>query len=148
MSIELKIKSKHLSEEARIIRFEERKLLKKVDYKRKQHYEAGNNDEYLVCKDSNHDKYARISNHRKWDVRNENRATFLARAYIAGIPYNRVEQKRLDERLFKGQIFPRICSMVVRYDKREDGDWEWDRSKQKYIPTEQLKTKIAEWSKI
>jgi hypothetical protein len=148
MSIQLKIKSKHLSEEARIIRFEERKLLKKVDYKRKKHYEAGNNDEYLVWKDSNHDKYARISNHRKWDVRNENRATFLARAYIAGIPYNRVEQKRLDERLFKGQIFPRICSMVVRYGKREDGDWEWDRSKQKYIPTEQLKTKIAEWSKL
>jgi hypothetical protein len=28
MSIELKIKSKHLSQEARIIRFEERKLLK------------------------------------------------------------------------------------------------------------------------
>jgi len=29
MSIELKVKSKHLGEEARIIRFEERKQLKK-----------------------------------------------------------------------------------------------------------------------
>jgi hypothetical protein len=148
MSIELKIKSKHLSEEARIIRFEERKLLKKVDYKRKKHYAAGNNDEYLVWKDSNHDKYTSISHHRKWDVRNENRATFLARAYISGIPYNTVEQKRLDEQLFKGQIFPRICSMVVRYGKREDGDWEWDRASQKYKPTEQLKAKIAEWCNL
>ena len=32
MSVELKIKSKHLSEEARIIRFEERKFRKQVDW--------------------------------------------------------------------------------------------------------------------
>jgi hypothetical protein len=30
----------------------------------------------------------------KNEVRNENRATFLARAYIAGVPYKILEQKR------------------------------------------------------
>lgn len=148
MSIELKIKSKHLSEEARIIRFEERKLFKQFQWAKKKHYESGSNDEYKYYHDPAWRKWTDISNHRKWDVRNENRATFLARAYIAGIPYDRIEQKRLDERLFKGQIFPRICAMVVKYDKREVGDWEWDRSKQKYIPTEQLKSKIAEWCNL
>jgi hypothetical protein len=148
MSIELKIKTKHLSEEAKIIRFEERKLLKRIDYRRKKHYESGSNDDYPIWKDTDKQKYNSLSNHRKWDVRNENRATYLARAYIAGKPYSSVEQKRLDEQLFKGQIFPRICSMVAKYGPHEPGDREWDRAKQKYSATIQLKDKIAEWCNL
>ena len=145
MSIELKIKSKHLSEEARIIRFEERKLFKQFQWAKKNHYETGSNDEYKYYHDSAWQKWNSLSNHRKWDVRNENRATFLARAYISGIPYTKVEMKRKDEVLFRSQIFPRICAMVVKYGKRAEGDWEWDKQKSKYVATKQLKDKIAEW---
>ena len=148
MSVELKIKSKHLSEEARIIRFEERKLRSKIAYKIRKHHEAGHNDPYELWSDNDHRDWSSLQNHRKWDVRNENRATFLARAYIAGIPYNRVEQKRKDERLFTQFILPRVFSMVVKYGKRQDGDWEWDTQKGKYVATKQLKDKIIEWSKI
>ena len=44
MSIELKIKSKHLSEEARIIRFEEHKQLKQYQWALKKYSETGSND--------------------------------------------------------------------------------------------------------
>ena len=145
MSIELKIKSKHLSEEARIIRFEEHKLLRKVNYNRQKHHSTGNNEEYHAWNDKHFQNYCSLNRHRKWDVRNENRATFLARAYIAGVPYSKVEQKRKDEVLFRSQIFPRICAMTVKYAKRELGDWEWDKVKQRYAATKQLKDKIAEW---
>lgn len=148
MSVELKIKSKHLSEEARIIRFEERKLKAKVDRRAKKHEEAGHNEPYNYWKDKDRRSWYSLHRHRTWDVRNENRATFLARAYISGIPYHVVEQKRKDETLFKVYILPRICSMVVKYGKREDGDCEWDKQKGKYVATKQLKDKILEWSKI
>ena len=150
MSIELKIKSKHLSEEARIIRFEENKLLKNVQYRRRKHHEAGNNEEYKYYNDKDHQTYASLNKHRKRDVRNENRATFLARAYIAGVPYNSVEQKRKPEREsdFNFYILPRVFAMVVKYGKREDGDWEWDKAKGRYAPTKQLKDKITAWCKL
>ena len=151
MSIELKIKSKHLSEEAKIIRFEERKLLKGIDYRRKKHKASGNNTEYKVWDDKNWRDYYSLSTHRKRDVCNENRATFLARAYIAGVPYNSVEQKRKEDKepMFKHYIFPRICAMVVKYGKREDGDWEWEKGNPgRYVATKQLKYKIAEWCNI
>lgn len=145
MSIELKIKSKHLSEEARIIRFEENKLLKKVKHSRQKHYSTGNNEKYEAWRDKHFQKYSSLNYHRKWDVRNENRATFLARAYIAGVPYSKVEQKREDEVLFRSQIFPRICAMVAKYGWREQGDREWDKVKQRYVATKQLKDNIAAW---
>lgn len=146
MSIELKIKSKHLSEEARIIRTEERKLLKRVNWARTKHYETGANDDYIPYGNPAWCKWNSLSHHRKWDVRNENRATFLARAYIEGIPYSRVEQKRKDEHIFKHYILPRVASMVVKYGNRQDGDWSWDRKNNKYTATEQLKHKIKCWS--
>ena len=145
MSIELKIKSQHLSEEARIIRFEEKKLLKQYQWSLNQYRASGMNDMYPRWDDKAFMSYSSLNRHRKWDVRNENRATFLARAYIAGIPYSKVELKRKDEVLFRSQIFPRICAMVVKYGKREQGDWEWDKIKQRYAATKQLKDKIAEW---
>ena len=149
MSIELKIKSKHLSEEARIIRFEERKLFKQFQWAKKNHYETGSNDEYKYYHDPAWQKWNSLSNHRKWDVRNENRATFLARAYIAGVPYSKVEQKREDEVLFRSQIFPRICAMVVKYGKREQGDVEWEKGNPgRYVATKQLKDKIATWCNV
>lgn len=153
MSVELKIKSKHLSEEAKIIRFEERKLLKGIDYRRRKHNEAGHNTEYKVWDDKNWRDYHSLSAHRKKDVRNENRATYLARAYIAGVPYKIVEQKRkLDnEHTFEKIILPRVFAMVVKYGPRQDGDWEWDSTKQKYtgyVASKQLKDKIVAWCEL
>ena len=152
MSIELKIKSKHLSEEARIIRLEENKLLKRVQYRRRKHYEAGHNEEYKCYDDRDHRSYTSLNIHRRWDVHNESRATYLARAYIAGVPYNQVEHKRKPENEFAFQtyILPRVSAMVVKYGKRENGDWEWEKSNRagRYIATKQLKDKIADWSNI
>jgi len=148
MSIELKVKSNHLSEEARIIRFEEYKQLKQYRWALNKHAASGNNDMYEHWNDKAFMAYCSLSNHRKWDVRNENRATFLARAYIAGKPYRSLEQKRKDEDLFSGSILPRVFAMVVKYDKREVGDWEFDRGSRKYIATQQLKDKIIAWCEL
>jgi hypothetical protein len=38
--------------------------------------------------------------------------------------------------------------MVVKYSLRIEGDWEWDKVKQKYNATKQLKDKITAWSKL
>jgi hypothetical protein len=150
MSIELKIKSKHLSEEAKIIRFEERKLLKQYQWSLNKYREAGHNDIYPRWHDKAFNEYKSISQHRKWEVRNENRATYLARAYIAGVPYKIVEQKRNpdNEHVFKTFVLPRVFAMVVKYSLRIEGDWEWDKVKQKYNATKQLKDKITAWSKL
>ena len=150
MSIELKIKSKHLSEEARIIRFEENKLLKQYQWSLNQYKTTGMNDMYPRWNDKAFMSYCSLNNHRKWDVRNENRATFLARAYISGIPYKTVEQKRNpdNEHTFQTFVLPRVFAMVVKYGKRQDGDWEWDKQKSKYIATKQLKDKIAAWCEL
>lgn len=114
MSIELKIKSKHLGLEAGVIRFEERKLTKQIEWL-KSHQQNGA-AEVLIW------KRKQIADHRRWDVRNENRATFLARAFISDIPYSSVERKRKPERelLLWNAILPRVVSMVCKYDKRFD----------------------------
>jgi hypothetical protein len=104
MSIELKIKSKHLSEEAKIIRFEERKLKRQIDWQRNNNIDP----EKLRW------QYINIKEHRRIDVRNENRATFLARAYLAGRKYEEVEKKRHDDNTLIG-ITNRIVDMVNKY---------------------------------
>ncbi len=109
MSIQLKIKSKHLSLEAGVIRFEERKLLEQLKWLRNKQQPTGSL-EYT---------YYSISNHRKLDVRRENRATFLARAYIAGKPYKTVEQSVKDTAVLEYYIIPRVVAMVQRYHDRK-----------------------------
>lgn len=110
MSLELKVKSKHLSEEARIIRFEEHKL-KRQKIWLKEHQK--DNSEIAA-------QWQSLNDHRRWDVRNENRATFLARAYIAGKSYAAVEQYRKPEREFdfNTYIIPRVVAMVNKYGTR------------------------------
>ena len=142
MSIELKIKSKHLSLEAKVIRFEERKLKKQIRWMA--------NRQALPPEFEN--KYQSIHNHRVWNVRNENRATFLARAYLAGKPYRSVEHKRKDDAVFNFYILPRVFEMVNKYGPKEDRIF-------KYWMAERRKTdfkkeeydawieKLKEWSK-
>lgn len=127
MSIELKIKSKHLSVEAKIIRFEEDKLKRQLNwYKQKQ-----GTLPVLIAGD-----WFSLNSHRRWDVRNENRATYLARAFLARRPYSTVEQKRKPENeyKFKTYIIPRIVDMVNKYQPKKD--------------TPITKDTIIEWSKL
>jgi len=149
MSVELKVKSKHLSEEARIIRFEERKQLKQYQWALNKWNAAGNNDMYPRWNDKAFNTYCSLNNHRKWDVRNENRATFLARAYIAGVPYTSVEQKRKpeNESYFQILTLPRVWAMIAKYGK-QDGDRIWNREKNRYEATAVLKQKIQQWAKL
>lgn len=106
MCIELKIKAKHLALEPKIIKHEERKLKAQIKYTR-------GTDANLIYKLND------LVNHRRWNVRNESRATELARAYLAGKPYSYVEQKRKDDGMFQLYIVPRIVSMVTKYGKGE-----------------------------
>lgn len=107
MSVELKIKSKHLSLEASVIRFEERKLKSQIKWLKARQQPLTGLDSTLNS----------LTNHRRWDVGNENRATFLARAYIAGRPYLTVENKVKDRVVLMCYIVPRMVSMLKKYHK-------------------------------
>jgi len=109
MSIELKIKSKHLGEEARIIRFEEHKIKKQARWSRERQGSA--------TADSIMQTWHSLNHHRRYDVRNENRATFLARAYLDNKPYSSVEQKRNEDQeyIFTQKVLPRVLTMVNKY---------------------------------
>lgn len=109
MSIELKIKSKHLGLEAKVIKFEEAKLKKQLRW----HSKVQSPNQKLEWKLNS------ITEHRKWNVRNENRATFLARAFIAGVPYKTVEHKVKDQAKLTVYILPRVLSMVQKYYDRK-----------------------------
>ena len=124
MSIELKIKSKHLALEPSIIRKEENKLRKQMKHNRDGEvtYWSLERQRDSLC------------NHRRWNVRNEARATELARAYLAGKPYSYVEKKRNNDGMFQLYIVPRIHAMVIRYGNKE----------QRSID----RKAIQEWSKI
>jgi len=147
MSVELKIKSKHLSEEARIIRFEENKI--------KRHSRHVRNRQGHMTADETLKTFHSLNHHRRWDVRNENRATFLARAYIAGVPYNTVEHKRKEENeyTFQWSILPRVASMVAKYGDKKIQKKVWagtypNRKEIDSLEFIQLQKDIIEWSKI
>lgn len=110
MSIELKIKSKHLALEPAIIRKEERKLQKQIKLLEAH---QSNTDELQSKRNSLHC-------HRVFNVRNEARATYLARAYIEGMAYSKVEKKMKDKSYFNVYIVPRIIAMVAKYGPKED----------------------------
>jgi len=140
MSVELKIKSKHLSEEARIIRFEEHKFRKQVDWL-KTHQQTY---------DKEHATMMSLKQHRRWDVRNENRATFLARTYLAGKDYKTVEHKCNDLVVLRCYIFPRLCEMVNKYGPPADKlskKWNRERNRYEYDPElwKQHEKKVLAW---
>jgi hypothetical protein len=139
MSIELKIKSKHLGEEARIIRFEELKLRKQVRWIRLKHKATGANEPLNVSSALAETQRERLRKHRVQDVRRENRATFLARAYIARCSYKSVEKKRKPEREFEFQIFvlPRVVNMVAKYNLGIPLKV-WNREKGGYVDNPEL----------
>ena len=120
MSIELKIKSKHLSLESKVIRFEERKLQKQIKWLYKND-PAVESDSYSEMRKSEYWKavwqLGSLVDHRKSVVGRENRATFLARAYIEGTPYNKLEHKRRDDKHYEFicKVLPRVLDMIKKY---------------------------------
>lgn len=104
MSIELKIKSKHLALEPGIIKHEEHKLKKQITWLKLRQMPA----------DHLYSKLKSLQDHRRWDVRNEQRATFLARAFLKGTPYSKVE-KTTDPYMRALYITRRVVAMVKKY---------------------------------
>ena len=117
MSIELKIKSKHLALEPVIIRKEEQKLLKQIRSYKEYHQVTIN--EFFVSYKEHPDlnnlqsKYSRLVSHRRWDVRNEARATYLARAFIKGVPYKVVETNTKEK--LSDSVMSSLVRMVMKY---------------------------------
>ena len=152
MSVELKIKSKHLALEPAIIRKEERKLRKRVNHYRQHHQIASVSilDWYQNHPDlyKLHEKETSLRNHRKWDVCNEARATYLARAYIKGISYRSVEHKSEFNDTFKRFILPRVFDMIAKYGKPQiNKHWNRDEKKWDYKPEQKeiLMSQIKLW---
>ena len=122
MCIELKIKAKHLALEPSIIRHEENKLKHQIKHHRSDDQTSSISLGW---------KLDSLVRHRKMDVRNESRATHLARTFLAGKPYARAELKRNDDNFFKLYIVPRVVAMVTKYgtgaqrsvDKKAIIDW-------------------------
>lgn len=122
MSVQLKIKSKHLALEPNIIRKEERILLNRMkkspcfglNYWDHRH----NFDSITKQKYGNLEyRYNSLFSHRVQDVRREARATFLARAFLKGKPYISVERNVRDLQLQK-QILKRAAKIAEKYRNR------------------------------
>lgn len=123
MSIELKIKSKHLALEPAIIRKEEHKL---HSYIKKLRVENPKGIELQKLNELS-DKFFSLRHHRKEDVRQEARATYLARAFMKGTPYKEVERSRKQKDgfiqntgHFYGYILDRVTAMVIRYKLKKN----------------------------
>jgi hypothetical protein len=118
MSVELKIKSKHLALEPAIIRKEEQKLDKQIKHYKSYHQITKDGDTWSFSKD-HPDLYnlclkrGSLICHRKWNVRNEARATYLARAYLKGVPYKVVEAN-CKEKLWS-PVMDSLIRMVMKY---------------------------------
>lgn len=109
MSIELKIKAKHLALEPAIIKHEIKKLGKQISW-----IERNTNEKdiwSLVCKQGN------LQSHLDFDVKLEARATHLIRAMIAGTSYSRVENTKSME-YGKGYKYFAIRQRMVRMYKK------------------------------
>ena len=154
MSIELKIKSKHLALEPAIIRHEEQKLKKQIEWYKTKHQitSGGMFDHYKEHPDlyKLYSKKSELFSHRKINVRYEARATYLARAYIKGVPYKVVEAKSNDERL-DYRVMDSLVRMVMKYGNTYyQPDYETDASgKIKILKTAEAKAKeyILAWMK-
>ncbi len=118
MTVELKIKSKHLALEPAIIRKEERKLSKRIkNYK--QYHQLSNDGLFIYYKEHPElyalwSKQSSLISHRVLNVRHEARATYLARAYIKGVPYKVVEANSKDEPLHN-MVMSSLIRMVMKY---------------------------------
>ncbi len=119
MSIHLKIKSKHLASESRIIKLEETKLKRRIRYARLK----SKNPNSLV--NSLND----LSSHRKAIVRSHARSTHLAYGFLRGKRYRRIE----DSRTRTTPNWKEVERMIVKYGNEDQ---------------RVLKQRFAEWKSV
>lgn len=148
MSIELKIKSKSLAAEAKIIRDEENKISKAI--RRQMAYQAKTG-----VLDPQPEKWRvrslnSIHLHRTLNVRHEARSTLLARAFLAGQRYRDVEQNVKCWFTLRVIIVPKVLVMVNKYRSirpelgEREPNWPWQRKSAEFHYTEQ---DILDWIK-
>lgn len=120
MSFELKIKSKNLTAEARIIRDEEIKAARVARKLRDKQNREGSSNHFSKCHS--------LAHHRTTVVRYEARATFLARAYLSGKTYEHVERegrKVEGDTVFRKVILPKVQFMVNKYGNMSGKKQDW-----------------------
>lgn len=112
MSVELRIKLAHIGMEPAIIRKHERRIKKRLQYHR----------DTLSNRDPCGDEALRHSliQHRRWNVRNEARATHLACAFIKETPYRDCEETCDVGKRVK-HIDHRTINMIRKYDSNYAG---------------------------
>ena len=158
MSIELKIKSKHLALEPAIIRKEEQKFTKQIKWYKQKHQLSSSVPVWESEMHKNHPELQKLhsrrwnlEHHRKTVVRFEARATYLARAYLAGMPYEKVERKTREDDVLCSVILPRVYSMVAKYGPKPIRK-KWNKEQVKYIYDEtdwkELTDAIKKWCNV
>ena len=111
MSVELKVKVKSLAEEARIIRREE------IKAKKSKRWHAERQDPISAMKYSH--ARERLYEHRIDVVRFECRCAELARAFIKGTPYRKVERSTHDGPYQRGRIQGRVQKLLNKYHSKD-----------------------------
>ena len=111
MSVELKVKVKSLAAAATIIRQEELKAKKAARWCR----------ERQLSEQTSHYERSRESlyEHRIDVVRFECRAAELARAFIKGTPYRKVERSTRDGAYQMGRLQGRVQKLINKYHSKE-----------------------------
>lgn len=151
MSLELKVKACSLAAEAAIIRRIERKRIKAA-----RTLASGN-----CSPDRAYSDYHSLRAHRVLIVRPEARATHLARGFLSGLPYQRIETGRKDaasrpnlahERraTLENYILPRVADMVMKYSSEETGGRPLDVSTQDWNKARKQRVidRLKGWSRL
>jgi len=112
--IKLKVKSKSLAEEARIIRKEERKALNRFNNVHATKEPNRDYWEWTTQEQQAYNAYASLHTHRTDDVRRESRATHLAIAFLKGRTYRSVERNSKDD-YDKQRALLRAAKIAFKY---------------------------------
>ena len=152
MSIELKIKANSLAAEAIIIQRIERKL-KKMRARRVEIARTEANISIMqdipgtsetAYRRWGNEKLRSIQHHRRWDVRRSARRTHLARMFLKGMPYRRVEATTKSGNQLFEQDWTAIQKMAERYaNYRKMG--EATRATKVWSSVQQLAQEFERW---
>lgn len=137
MSIELKIKSKHLALEAKIIKHEETKLVKQINSD-----QAHTQVETYYWADKVKQQHSSLHSHRTEGLRWEARATHLVRAFLDNKTYDSIEKTRrpCKDYYFWNDTVPSMVRMAKSYGQYEDDKLITEWLKAKTLTKEQVKS--------
>lgn len=110
----LKVKIKSLAEEATIIRHEERRVKRSLNWWNEFQSVTGEDSNTKSSIDAYQTEYYGLHNHRTYEVRNEARSSQLAYAFIQGYAYSRVEDPTKTR---KPVATYRVAELALKYGK-------------------------------